>query len=74
LAVQLDDVGERELVSLTWGLLPFWAKDSKLGYSTINARAETVAEKSAYRQPFRIHRALIPADLFYLVMWTRQAW
>lgn len=65
LAVRLDDEGGRELVSLTWGLLPFWAKESKLTYSTINARAETVAEKPAYRQPFRKRRALIPAALFY---------
>lgn len=65
LAVRLDADGQRELVSLTWGLLPFWAKASKLPYSTINARAETVADKPTYRQPFRKRRALIPADLFY---------
>ncbi|WP_348529965.1 SOS response-associated peptidase [Methylocaldum sp. RMAD-M] len=65
LAVRLDHEGERELVPLTWGLLPFWAKESKLPYSTINARAETVADKPAYRQPFRKRRCLIPADLFY---------
>jgi putative SOS response-associated peptidase YedK len=51
LAVRLDNESEPELVQLTWGLLPFWAKESKLPYSTINAWAETVAEKSAYRQP-----------------------
>jgi putative SOS response-associated peptidase YedK len=65
LAVRLDANGDRELVALTWGLLPFWARDSKLSYSTINARAETVADKPAYRQPFRKRRCLIPADLFY---------
>ncbi|WP_347259116.1 SOS response-associated peptidase [Methylocaldum sp.] len=65
LAVRLDDEGERELVALTWGLLPFWAKESKLPYSTLNARAETVAEKPAYRQPFRKRRCLIPTDLFF---------
>lgn len=64
LAVRLDPEGEREMVPLTWGLLPFWAKESKLPYSTINARAETVADKPAYRQPFRKRRCLIPADFF----------
>jgi len=48
-----------------WGLVPTWAKDQSIGYKMINARAETVAEKSAYRVPFRKHRCLIPADGFY---------
>jgi len=48
-----------------WGLVPTWAKDQSMGYKMINARAETVAEKSAYRVPFRKHRCLIPADGFY---------
>jgi putative SOS response-associated peptidase YedK len=65
LAARLDHEGERELVQLTWGLLPFWAKESKLPYSAINARAETVADKPAYRQPFQKRRCLIPADRFY---------
>ena len=64
-AVRLDETGERELVSLTWGLLPSWAKEPKTGYSTINARAETVEEKPAFRKPFRKRRCLIPADAFY---------
>lgn len=57
--------GRRELVTLRWGLIPFWAKDAKTGYSTINARAETVATKPAFRQPFRKRRCLIAADGFY---------
>jgi putative SOS response-associated peptidase YedK len=55
----------REMIMLRWGLLPSWAKDAKTNYSMINARAETVAEKPAYRTAFRQRRCLIPADGFY---------
>src|SRR5262249_45431006 len=55
----------RELAMLRWGLIPFWAEDPKVGYSTINARAETVATKPAFREAFRKRRCLIPADGFY---------
>ena len=51
-----------------WGLLPHWAKDSKIGFKMINARAETLAEKPAYRSLISRHRCLIPADGFY--EWT----
>lgn len=54
-----------ELVWLRWGLLPAWSREPQLRYATINARAETVAEKPAYRQAFRQRRCLIPADGFY---------
>lgn len=57
--------GGRELVALHWGLVPHWAKEPKTGYSTINARAETVAEKPAFRKAFRYRRCLIAADGFY---------
>lgn len=57
--------GGRELVWLRWGLIPSWSREPRLKYSTINARAETVAEKPAYRQAFRQRRCLIPADGFY---------
>ncbi|PKM46520.1 MAG: hypothetical protein CVV05_02255 [Gammaproteobacteria bacterium HGW-Gammaproteobacteria-1] len=57
--------GERHLELFHWGLIPSWADDSKLGYSTINARAETVGEKPAFRAAFRHRRCLIPADGFY---------
>jgi len=50
---------------LHWGLIPFWADDPKVGYSTINARAETVATKPAFRQAFAKRRCLIVADGFY---------
>jgi putative SOS response-associated peptidase YedK len=55
----------REGVLLRWGLIPHWAKDEKFGYRTINARAETVAEKPAFRSAFRKRRCLIPATGFY---------
>lgn len=48
-----------------WGLVPKWSKDTKIGYKMINARAETVEEKSSYKRPFKTQRCLIPADGFY---------
>jgi len=59
------DTTKRELVLLRWGLIPSWAKDPKIAYSTINAKAETVAEKPAFRSAFRKRRCLIPASGFY---------
>jgi putative SOS response-associated peptidase YedK len=56
---------ERTLDTLRWGLVPYWAKDVKIGYTTINAKAETVAEKPAFREAFKSRRCLIPADGFY---------
>jgi putative SOS response-associated peptidase YedK len=56
---------ERELALLHWGLIPHWAKDEKVGYRMINARAETVAEKPSFRTAFRQRRCLIPATGFY---------
>lgn len=57
--------GGRELTTMHWGLVPFWAKDRSVAAKMINARAETVAERPAYRQAFRSRRCLIPADGFY---------
>lgn len=59
------DSGGREVVVLRWGLVPFWAKDAKLGYSTFNARAEEVAAKPAFREALKRRRCLVPADAFY---------
>ncbi|MFO1419701.1 MAG: SOS response-associated peptidase [Candidatus Competibacteraceae bacterium] len=64
-AVRIAGDGGREWVTLRWGLVPAWAPEPKTSYSTINARAETAAEKPAYRQAFRRRRCLIPADGFY---------
>jgi putative SOS response-associated peptidase YedK len=55
----------RELALLRWGLVPFWAKDPKIGARMINARSETVAEKPAFRAAFRRRRCLVVADGFY---------
>jgi putative SOS response-associated peptidase YedK len=66
LAVRFDaEAGQRTLDALRWGLVPFWAKDIKIGYSLINAKAETVAEKPAFRDAFTVRRCLIAADGFY---------
>jgi putative SOS response-associated peptidase YedK len=64
--VLLDgEAPERTLETLRWGLVPFWAKDIKIGYSLINAKAETVAEKPAFRDALKSRRCLIAADGFY---------
>ncbi len=55
----------RELSRLKWGLIPSWSKDAKIGSSLINARAETVATKPAFRSAFQNRRCLIPVDGFY---------
>ncbi|HEY0786643.1 MAG TPA: SOS response-associated peptidase, partial [Acidobacteriaceae bacterium] len=59
------ETGAREVVLMRWGLIPFWAKDAKLAYSTINAKAETVATAPAFREAFLKRRCLVPADAFY---------
>ncbi len=50
---------------LRWGLVPSWAKDSSGGFKMINARAETLLDRAAFRKPFERFRCLIPADGFY---------
>ena len=58
--------GERNrLGMLRWGLVPPWADDPKVGYRMINARAETLQDRPAYREAYRGRRCLIPADGFY---------
>jgi putative SOS response-associated peptidase YedK len=63
--VRLNAAGERELVQVRWGLVPRWAKDPAIGNRMINARGETVATKPAFRNAFRRHRCLVPANGFY---------
>lgn len=60
-----EDSSGRELVLLRWGLIPFWAKDKSIGARMINARADTVAEKPAFRAAFKRRRCLVVADGFY---------
>ncbi len=50
---------------LSWGLVPFWAKDPSVGNRMINARSETIARKPAFKHAFRRRRCLVPADGFY---------
>jgi len=63
------ETGERELAQMRWGLIPFWAKDAKIGYSTINAKTETCATSPAFREALKRRRCLVPADGFY--EWAR---
>src|ERR1700728_3445734 len=56
---------ERQLRIVRWGLVPFWAKDVKIGSRMLNARAGTVAEKPAFRRAFAQRRCLLPADGYY---------
>jgi len=54
-----------ELTIARWGLIPHWAKDEKIAYSTINARSETAASKPAFRDAFKRQRCLVLADGYY---------
>ena len=67
--VRLDD-GQRVMRPLRWGLIPTWSRDEKIGNSLINARAETVTEKPAFRAAFKKRRCLIPTTGFYEWMAT----
>jgi putative SOS response-associated peptidase YedK len=64
-AIRQRPDGRREIVGLHWGLIPYWSHDPKSGARAINARTESVAEKPAFRDPFRKRRCLIPASGFY---------
>ena len=57
--------GERSLDLMRWGLVPFWAKDIKVGFSNINAKAEGIEGKPAFREAFQRRRCLVPVDNFY---------
>ncbi len=61
----ISDGKKRRGGTLRWGLVPHWAKEAKIGYKMINARAEGIEEKPSFREPFRKKRCLIIADGFY---------
>ena len=61
----ISDGKRNRLGELKWGLIPNWAKDAKIAYKTINAKAETLMEKPSFRTSFQRKRCLIPADSFY---------
>jgi putative SOS response-associated peptidase YedK len=63
--IVVSDDGTRQLAQMQWGLIPSWAKDPAIWNRMINARAETVATKPAFRVAIRKRRCLIPADGFY---------
>lgn len=48
-----------------WGLVPYWAKDTRAAFKMINSRSETLSEKPAFKQAFKQRRCLIPANGFY---------
>jgi putative SOS response-associated peptidase YedK len=60
-----EDAPSRQLRAVRWGLVPSWAKDRAIGSRMINARAETLAEKPAFRRAFGKRRCLLPADGYY---------
>jgi putative SOS response-associated peptidase YedK len=57
--------GSEALQRMRWGLVPYWAKDPKIAYSTINARIESAATKPAFRDAFKRRRCLVPASGYY---------
>lgn len=62
--------GKKRLGMLRWGLVPWWSKEPAIGARMINARAETLSTKPAFREPFERRRCLILADGFY--EWKRE--
>jgi putative SOS response-associated peptidase YedK len=65
LVIRETPEGRREAVGLRWGLIPFWAKEPSIGSRLINARAEGLIDKPAFRAAFRRRRCLVPADGFF---------
>lgn len=63
--VREDADAHRRVEAYRWGLIPFWAKDERVGARMINARSETVAEKNAFRRALVKRRCIIPVDGFY---------
>jgi hypothetical protein len=57
--------GERSLDLARWGLVPYWAKDIDVGFANINAKAEGIENRPAFREAFQRRRCLVPVDNFY---------
>ncbi len=68
--VRADANGGRHLAIVRWGLIPFWAKDEKIGNQMINARSESVADKPAFKNAFKKRRCVLLADGFF--EWKKQ--
>jgi putative SOS response-associated peptidase YedK len=56
---------QRCLEVMRWGLVPFWAKDIKVGFANVNAKAEGIENKRAFREAYQQRRCLVPVDSFY---------
>lgn len=65
LPVLTEQEGKRQLRALRWGLVPPWASGTNAGYSMINARAESVADKKSFKKPFLYQRCVVPANGFF---------
>lgn len=64
--VRLDhETGDRVLALMKWGLVPYWSKTPRAGFSSINARADKLSSSGAWREPWKHRRCLIPANFFY---------
>lgn len=63
--ILFDESDQRVMRLFRWGLVPFWAKDPKIGARMINARSETVAEKPAFRAAYKRRRCIVPASGYY---------
>lgn len=66
--VRQNKEGNRELALMQWGLVPWFSKDGKTSYSTINARAEGVRSNASYRNPFKTRRCIVPVSGYF--EWT----
>jgi putative SOS response-associated peptidase YedK len=69
IAIVIND-GKRRLALCTWGYIPSWSKDPKIGNKMINARAESIVEKTSFKDAFTSKRILVAADGFY--EWQKQ--
>ena len=60
------ETGERELTVMRWGPVPYWSKDAKVAFSTINAKAETITTSQAFREAMKRRRCLVPVGSWEL--------